>query len=440
MKIIRMIVLLFCGIVIAGCGSTPATETKEPPRMTTPQPTRPEINRTEPAATPTSLATATEAIITYNELQPMVVSTAIDLAASPSHPDAYLPGRMVQANQKLYLVGRDQNSAWLLVIDQGRLGWIPSVYSSIGVGTLNLTTISKARLEACTGYLGSILRLHDVWESNLTGMTIVQGLLYRSPAQASSGEMDLSLQIEETGQEHLLSIDSTYMETGGQIVSFTAILEGMEQGYHVKFRSNDVSAGSIPFAASFFNGDCSQAIAGIQPNQTGGSPSTPLPPVATRFVHITTYAEPHLIPTIDWNVCRSSYSSQLNIGMSAIANLDPALAPDILEEPYKDSSFVGDLEPGEEVSIVEGPSCSRGWIWWKVVSKQSGATGWTSEGDGKDYWLIPVAGSADHPSVTTEQYNACRADYLSRLNVGDAAYISYDPPLANNVREKPDKR
>jgi hypothetical protein len=41
-------------------------------------------------------------------------------------------------------------------------------------------------------------------------------------------------------------------------------------------------------------------------------------------------------------------------------------------------------------------------------------------------------------TATDDSWQACRNTYSSRLHIGDQAYVSFDPPYPNNVREDPD--
>ncbi|TLN11504.1 SH3 domain-containing protein, partial [bacterium] len=50
---------------------------------------------------------------------------------------------------------------------------------------------------------------------------------------------------------------------------------------------------------------------------------------------------------------------------------------------------IGQIQPGERVKIIAGPACVGSWTWWKIQSEASGLTGWTAEGDGENYWLVP---------------------------------------------------
>ena len=41
------------------------------------------------------------------------------------------------------------------------------------------------------------------------------------------------------------------------------------------------------------------------------------------------------------------------------------------------------------MEILDGPQCVDNWTWWKVREPSTGLTGWTVEGDGSQYWLVP---------------------------------------------------
>jgi hypothetical protein len=46
-------------------------------------------------------------------------------------------------------------------------------------------------------------------------------------------------------------------------------------------------------------------------------------------------------------------------------------------------------EEGQNLEIIAGPWCSQGWIVW-MVRTMDGIVGYTPEGDGNSYWLMPV--------------------------------------------------
>ncbi len=135
-------------------------------------------------------------------------------------------------------------------------------------------------------------------------------------------------------------------------------------------------------------------------------PTLTLAPLSTRLPleETATAATPEIIviptttetiapsPTVEpWQACPDSpYLSHLRPGMNAKIALDPPLPNRVRDKPSTDSTILGYIDPGGTVEILEGPSCSQGWTWWKVKESSSGLSGWTAEGDKDGYWLIPI--------------------------------------------------
>lgn len=46
-------------------------------------------------------------------------------------------------------------------------------------------------------------------------------------------------------------------------------------------------------------------------------------------------------------------------------------------------------QPGDTLEIIGGPWCSHGWIVW-FVRTLTGFMGYTPEGNGEEYWLLPL--------------------------------------------------
>lgn len=87
--------------------------------------------------------------------------------------------------------------------------------------------------------------------------------------------------------------------------------------------------------------------------------------------------------------CEAAYQSRLSVGMHAVVNDEPPIANRVRADPDTTSRIVGYIQPGEEVSIIGGPSCVNNWVWWKVKSVSQDLLGWTAEGDEDSYWLVP---------------------------------------------------
>ena len=105
-------------------------------------------------------------------------------------------------------------------------------------------------------------------------------------------------------------------------------------------------------------------------------PTTPFP----SAVPFTT------VPTSVVANCSGAPQSQLAIGMTA--RVSPGTANNLRSQPSTVSSLVTTLPPGLEVDIVGGPICADGYQWWQVKSQQT--QGWTVEGNGSSYWLVPA--------------------------------------------------
>jgi len=92
-----------------------------------------------------------------------------------------------------------------------------------------------------------------------------------------------------------------------------------------------------------------------------------------------------------WMACPGYYQSRLRLGDRAYVSDNPPVDQYVHSEPGLDASTrIGMLKVKEQMEVLEGPKCVENMIWWKVHSFTSGLIGWTSEGDGKNYWLVPL--------------------------------------------------
>jgi serine/threonine-protein kinase len=87
--------------------------------------------------------------------------------------------------------------------------------------------------------------------------------------------------------------------------------------------------------------------------------------------------------------CPGTRPTRLRVGDRAYVSFDPPDPNRVRLGPGTQYAVLGQIMPGEYVTILEGPSCANNWTWWRVRSESSGLTGWTSEGDINDYWLVP---------------------------------------------------
>ena len=76
------------------------------------------------------------------------------------------------------------------------------------------------------------------------------------------------------------------------------------------------------------------------------------------------------------------------MGREAVVSEVNSLPNIVRSGPGIDKPRIGLLYPGSVVRVIEGPVCVGGLVYWKVESQPAG-TGWTAEGDGREYYLEP---------------------------------------------------
>jgi len=96
--------------------------------------------------------------------------------------------------------------------------------------------------------------------------------------------------------------------------------------------------------------------------------------------------QPELAPG---EVCQGDYPTTLQLDGRAKVSPDPPQPNRVRAEPSLKGKIIGELQPGEGMTLIEGPVCTDGWIWWKILSDDHRLTGWMAEGDGDMYWMIP---------------------------------------------------
>ena len=111
-------------------------------------------------------------------------------------------------------------------------------------------------------------------------------------------------------------------------------------------------------------------------------------------------------------VCANTYPTRLQVGSQAW--LDSSTRNNVRSGPGTSNHIVGQLQPGEQVSVIDGPSCIQGMVWWYVQNNR--LSGWSSEGSSSTYWLAPVGlvRSPTATSVPSRGEDPLRASLLSK--------------------------
>ena len=68
--------------------------------------------------------------------------------------------------------------------------------------------------------------------------------------------------------------------------------------------------------------------------------------------------------------------------------VSPGNANNVRSAPNTSGERLGTIPGGEEFSILDGPQCSDGLVWWQV--DYQGLVGWTVDGADGEQWLFPV--------------------------------------------------
>ena len=87
--------------------------------------------------------------------------------------------------------------------------------------------------------------------------------------------------------------------------------------------------------------------------------------------------------------CPGAPEISLVLGDWAMVSTDPPLPNKIRSQSSTSGELIGQVQPGENVLVVDGPTCADGYTWWFVRSLD-GLEGWTVEGDSAGYWLVDL--------------------------------------------------
>ncbi len=124
-------------------------------------------------------------------------------------------------------------------------------------------------------------------------------------------------------------------------------------------------------------------------------PPTPKPATATPEPTATT-PPPTASPTFDPMAAVIYYplpdcvASRLHVGDVAMVSYVGGPNGIRYGRDMAEGTVFAYADPGALLEIVDGPFCSRGWIVW-MVRMADGQEGFTPEGDGNTYWLLPTA-------------------------------------------------
>lgn len=326
--------------------------------------------------------------IFYPDLMSISVSGETNMAPSPSQSHLSLPVAPVKSGMTAQLVASDPNGAWLLVLHQNTLGWIPTIYLGFGSGTLNVSVLYTEPEEPCNGYLGSITSLSQAWVSNISGSIKIQAISYLPSGSSKDGLW--TAVVQETNDEIVSQVITTDLEQGGQINLLTISVDNISQGEHIVFY-NSMNP-EVPFQASFYSSDCSGTIAAVPPGTPGSNSIRPtqVPTIRMITIQVVSTSDQPVTPRITGiPSCPGAPKARLeqNEDAKVCTKKDNVY---MRSGPGKNYDWITKLKSQSVLWVLDGPVCSGSAYWWKVRDR-SDTVGWMMEGGDKNdpYYLCP---------------------------------------------------
>ena len=204
----------------------------------------------------TGCVTAVDDGLPYDELPVITVATDVELIASPAHPTSFLPFDTVEAGSTVSLIGADEDAAWLLVLADNHLGWMPTIFSTTNVGNLRPAIVGEPLSGQCYQYSGVLSDINERWSSRTDGAALVVGGLYRPKAGDEFDGAMLELEIDGPGS----AIDSDYVHTpltpADALALFSFSLADLSAESTVRFALQGSGGETPAFQALFFEDVC----------------------------------------------------------------------------------------------------------------------------------------------------------------------------------------
>jgi hypothetical protein len=127
--------------------------------------------------------------------------------------------------------------------------------------------------------------------------------------------------------------------------------------------------------------------------------------------------------------CSLGFSSTLEVGIYAYISLVPPLPNRVRAGAGKANAYLGQIQPGAGVRIIDGPLCADGFSWWLVEAVEGRLRGWTVEGRKSEQWVVPcpnptvackktpvipqVTQAADPSSTQDNYHDTCTSEQFS---------------------------
>lgn len=140
----------------------------------------------------------------------------------------------------------------------------------------------------------------------------------------------------------------------------------------------------------------------------------------------------------DPTTCVAAPPSRLEIGGTAIVQINSNTPLNLRDRGSTFGVRVGELQPRQEVTVLDGPFCGDGnnlFAWWEVQT-EDGLVGWVAEGDAFRsqfiYFLMPIGSTQTDPVGVN-----CAAAPPTRFSIGQTGVVDENLGSDVTLREEP---
>jgi len=164
------------------------------------------------------------------------------------------------------------------------------------------------------------------------------------------------------------------------------------------------------------------------------TPSLTLTPSLTPSLTLTATASPTVTPSLTWTPseipsdtpalsdtpvptvpdtkvaiaptsiqCSGAPPPHLQAGMQA--QISPGNPNRLRTSSGLNSTLITEIPGGSVITILAGPVCKDGYAWWRV--NFNGTEGWTADGKGNDYWIVPSGSVSSSGSTNSNPVASC---------------------------------
>lgn len=232
----------------------------------------------------------------YTRLPEISLASPVRLVASPSHPTSYLSSDPLPAGTRVQVIGADQDQAWLWILHDNRLGWMPTFFSRTNVAKLQTAYIFEPPTDDCFEYSDTIANLDTEWNKATTHSVSVVGSILRPGYSDKFADSILTINLTGSGAATSSDFVHTQITKDIGLILFNFTLDGLNRTSKISFDLSKTGGEDINFQVSFFLDTCAQAYSSLNVGELRAiSPQSSVPSQNTLPVTTTSDTQPIII-------------------------------------------------------------------------------------------------------------------------------------------------